>query len=179
MMYSLEGVHHYSIFQGEIDMHKQTKYINMTQEGYDKLLKELRYLQTTRKSELAADMKIARGFGDISENAEYQSVRQDMVNLDMDIAKLELKLSQVKIIDASKLDKTKIHLGSKFHILDIDFDEKEEYTLVANGEVTDPFSHISVDSPLGQALINKCVGESVIVDTPNGKRSLKILKLVG
>lgn len=153
--------------------------ILVTEEEYKQLTDELEYRKVTKRKEIAEKIKIALGFGDLSENAEYSEAKEDQNINESKIIVLEDKLKRVKIVSHDTSVKDKIQMGSKVKIFDIEFEETLEYTIV--GTIgADPFSgKISQASPLGKALLDKKAGDIVEVNSPNGDLiKYKILEIL-
>ena len=107
----------------------------LTQEGYDKLEEELNYLKTEKRTEIAERIKTARGFGDLSENAEYDEAKSAQAENEQAIADLEAKIRHAKIIDSKEIDTKTVQIGNLVKLLDIEFNEEVEYTIVGSTEV--------------------------------------------
>ena len=157
-------------------MRKQKEVI-LTQEGYDKLEEELNYLKTEKRTEIAERIKVARGFGDLSENAEYDEAKTAQSENEEQIAELETKLRLAKIIDAKDIDTKTIQIGNSVKLHDEEFDEDIEYTIVGSTEVNLAENKISNESPIGKALIGRKKGETVDVEAPEGVIKFKILAI--
>ena len=129
------------------------KEILVTQEGYDNLEKELEYLKTEKRTEIAERIKIALGFGDLSENSEYDEAKNAQASNEIKIAELENKLRYAKIIDESEIDTKTVQVGNKVKVLDMEYNEEVEYTIVGSTEVDLSKNRISNESPIGSALL--------------------------
>jgi transcription elongation factor GreA len=151
--------------------------IYLTQDGHDKIKKELEYLKTKKRRELAADIGKARAHGDISENAEYDAAKDAQGMNEKKIAEIEEKLSQAQIIDESRIPKDEALIGATVKIKDIDSKEEEIYTLVSEPEADFANGKISVTSPVGKALLGHKVGNMVKIDVPAGTLNYKITKI--
>ena len=147
------------------------KEVLLTQEGYDNLEKELEYLTTEKRGEIAERIKIALGFGDLSENSEYDEANEAK------IAELENKLRYAKIIDESEIDTKTVQVGNTVKILDVEFDEEETYTIVGSTEVDLSQNKISNESPIGSALLGAKKGQTVEVNAPAGVIKYKIVSI--
>ena len=108
----------------------EEKDVILTQEGYDNLDKELNYLKTEKRAEIAERIKVALGFGDLSENSEYDEAKTAQAENEVKIAELENKLRHAKIIDEKEIDTDTVQIGNTVKVLDIEFNEKVEYTIV-------------------------------------------------
>ena len=113
----------------------EEKEVILTQEGYDNLEKELNYLRTEKRAEIADRIKVALGFGDLSENSEYDESKTAQAENEVKIAELENKIRHAKIIDEKDIDTETIQVGNIVKVLDMEFDEKVEYTIVGSTEV--------------------------------------------
>ena len=140
----------------------------LTQEGYDNLEKELEKLKTETRYEIAERIKVALGFGDLSENSEYDEAKNAQAQNEMKIAELENKLKYAKIIDESEIDTKSVQVGNVVKVLDMEFDEEVEYTIVGSTEVDLSQNKISNESPVGAALIGAKKGQTVEVTVPSG-----------
>ena len=146
-----------------------------TQEGYNELEKELKYLRTTRREEIKEEIAVARGFGDLSENSEYDEARNEQAKVEARIKELESLLENAEIIDESSLDAGVISLGSTAKVYDVEWDEELTYEIVGSNEA-DALNHrISDQSPIGAALLGKRAGDNVEVQAPNGTLHFKVL----
>lgn len=149
----------------------------VTEEGLQKLKDELDYLVTEKRKEVVERIKIARGFGDLSENSEYDAAKDEQAFVEGRINQLEKMIRNAKIIDATKTDQDVVGLGKTVVIEEIPDGDKEEYTIVGSTE-SDPLSgKISNDSPMAQSLIGHSVGDEVNVQTPGGEIRFKILDI--
>ena len=131
----------------------EEKEVILTQEGYDNLDKELNYLKTEKRTEIAERIKVALGFGDLSENSEYDEAKNAQAENEVKIAELENKLRHAKIIDEKEIDTDTVQIGNTVKVLDIEFNEEVEYTIVGSTEVNLAENKISNESPLGEALL--------------------------
>ena len=140
----------------------------MTRQEHEALLKRQEYLTTERRQEVAQNLQTARGFGDLSENAEYDDAKNEQAILEAEIAANDIKLTNAKIIDENEIDESRVHIGSVVQVYDKEFDEKVTYSIVGSAG-SDPLSNkISQESPIGAALLGKEVGDIVQVETPGG-----------
>ncbi len=149
----------------------------LTYEGLKKLEEELEYLKTEKRKEIAERIKVALGFGDLSENSEYDEAKNEQAQVEMRIIDLENKLRNVKLIDEDEIDTKTVQVGNTVQVYDEEFDEKIEYTIVGSTEVDLAENKISNESPIGTALLGKKKNEVVEVETPGGVITLKILKI--
>ena len=149
----------------------------LTQEGYDNLEKELERLKTEERYAIAERIKVALGFGDLSENSEYDEAKNAQAQNEMKIAELEEKIKYARIIDESEVDLETVQVGNKVKLLDIEFDEEVEYIIVGSTEVDLANNKISNESPLGAALLGKRKKDIVEVQAPVGVIKYKIIGL--
>lgn len=155
----------------------EEKEVILTQEGYDNLDKELNYLKTEKRAEIAERIKVALGFGDLSENSEYDEAKTAQAENEVKIAELENKLRHAKIIDEKDIDTDVVQIGNIVKVLDIEFDEKIAYTIVGSTEVNLAENKISNESPLGTALLGSKKNQTVEVEAPAGIMKYKILDI--
>jgi len=153
----------------------QTVYL--TEDGKKQLEEKLEYLRTVKRPEVTKRIGIAREFGDLSENAEYDSAKEEQGKLEAEIAEIEAKLKTCTIIDKASLDTSKVSVGCTVKAYDEDFDEEVEYTIIGSTESDPSKGLISNESPVGSALLGKKKGDSVVVKTPVGELTLKILEI--
>lgn len=153
------------------------KEVILTKEGLTKLENELDQLKTVVRQEIAEKIKIARGFGDLSENAEYDEAKNEQAQVEERILKLENMLRNAKTIDEKELSTDKVGIGSKISVKDIEFNENLEYTIVGSAEADPLKGFISNESPVGQALIGRGKGDIVDVTTPGGILKFEILNI--
>lgn len=149
----------------------------LTQEGYNKLEEQLNYLKTEKRTEIAERIKTARGFGDLSENSEYDEAKSAQRENEEEIAELEQKIRNAKIIDEAEIDTKTVQIGNLVKLLDIEFNEEVEYTIVGSTEVNLAENKVSNVSPIGKALLGRKKGETVDVDAPAGIVQYKILAI--
>jgi transcription elongation factor GreA len=151
--------------------------IHMSEEGYEKLKADLHKLKFVERPRIVAEIKIAREFGDLSENAEYHAAKEAQTHIERNIAELEFKLSRALVVKKDDVVKGKAYLFAKVTLVDIDDDEEEIYTLVPAEESDPDKNHISVKSPIGQGLLGKEVGDVVEIKVPAGVLKYKITKI--
>lgn len=155
----------------------EEKEVILTQEGHDNLEKELNYLKTEKRAEIAEKIKVALGFGDLSENSEYDEAKNAQAENEGKIAELENKIRYAKIIDESEIDTKTVQVGNIVKIYDEEFDEEITYTIVGSTEVDLAKNKISNESPVGAALIGKKKNDVVEVKVPAGTVKYKILSI--
>ena len=151
--------------------------IILTEEGYDKLESELNYLKTEKRTEIAERIKVARGFGDLSENSEYDEAKNAQSENEQKILELEAKIRNAKVIDSNEIDTKTVQIGNLVKLQDIEFDEEVSYTIVGSTEVNLLENKISNESPIGKALLGRKKGETVEVEAPDGIIKFKILAI--
>ena len=151
--------------------------IVMTKEGYEALKKELDELRTVKRADISEKIRVARGFGDLSENSEYDEAKNEQAIIEARILKLESQLSNVKIVDQENLDTDTVSVGCKVEILDVDFDEKMIYRIISSVESSQSDETITEESPMGEALLGRRVGDEVEVKAPSGSFTVKILSI--
>lgn len=149
----------------------------LSREGYERLDAELRDLKTRGRKEIADEISEARAKGDLSENAEYDAAKEAQGHLEKRIAELENTLATSSIIDEKNIDTSKSYLLSTVTILNKKMNKEMKYTLVSKDEADFSKGRISVDSPIGKALLAKEVGDVVEVTVPAGTLELEILKI--
>ena len=153
------------------------KEVLLTQEGYDNLEKELEYLTTEKRAEIAERIKVALGFGDLSENSEYDEAKNAQAANETKIAELENKLRYAKIIDESEIDTKTVQVGNTVKVLGMEFNEEETYTIVGSTEVDLAQNKISNESPIGAALMGAKKGQVVEAQAPAGVIKYKIVSI--
>jgi transcription elongation factor GreA len=153
------------------------KDVILTPEGLENLKKEIEYLSTTKRREVAERIKEAREFGDISENSEYDDAKNEQAMLESRIATLEDKLRSASVIDASELDANVVRVGSQVYVTD-EKGKKLAYTIVGSTEADPSANRLSNESPVGKALVGHKKGDKVKVLLPSGKqRELTVTKI--
>ena len=155
----------------------EEKEVILTQEGYDKLEKELEKLRTEARSEIAERIKVALGFGDLSENSEYDEAKNAQAENEALIAELENKVRYAKIIDESEIDTKTVQVGNTVKLLDVEFNEEVSYTIVGSTEVDLAQNRISNESPMGKALLGAKKNQTIEVQAPAGVIKYKVLSI--
>ena len=153
------------------------KEVLLTQEGYDNLEKELETLRTEKRAEIAERIKVALGFGDLSENSEYDEAKNAQAENETKIAELENKLRHAKIIDESEIDTKTVQVGNKVKLLDLEYNDELEYTIVGSTEVDLAQNKISNESPIGAALLGAKKNQEVEVAVPAGVVKYKVISI--
>ena len=155
----------------------EEKTFPMTLEGKKKLEDELEEYRLKRRPEVIKRIKIARSYGDLSENSEYESAKDEQAMVESRIAQIENMLQYAEIIDNEDVDKDEVSMGRTITIQELPDEEPEEYQIVGESE-SDPFNgKISNESPMAKGLLGHEVGEVVEVEVPNGTIKLKIVKV--
>lgn len=152
--------------------------IYLTKEGYKALQEKLDYLKSVKRDEVSRKIGVAREFGDLSENAEYDAAKEEQAQVEAEIVEIENKLRFGKIINQKKLDTSKVNAGCFVKLLDLDFDDEFEYQIVGSTESDPAKGIISNESPVGQALLGKKVGDTVQVILPQNNNATIRLKVL-
>lgn len=155
----------------------QSKKFIMTYEGVKKLEEELEYLKTVKRKEITEKIKVALGYGDLSENSEYDEAKNDQAFTEGRIIQLENMLKNAVVVDESEIPKDKVSVGSIVKVMDYEFDEEVEYTIVGSAEADPMNFKISNESPVGSALLGKKVGDVVEVAVPSGVSKFEVLEI--
>jgi transcription elongation factor GreA len=154
------------------------KEVILTPEGYKKLKEEIEYLSTDKRREVADRIRIAREFGDITENAEYDHAKNEQAMLEHRIAQLQERLLAARVIDKKDISKDVVSVGSHVRLRDVSAKETVEYHIVGSAEANPSQNKLSNESPVGKAILGKKKGETVEVATPRGaKLKYKILEI--
>ena len=146
----------------------------MTKYGYEKLAKELEYLKTVARPEVAKEIDAARELGDLKENAEYHAAKEKQAHIERRIAELSDILSRAIVVEPTKHAHNRVAFGSTVYLIDIDTDEKIKYTIVGAPEANPEKGLISYHSPLAKALIGKETGDEIEVNLPGGLKVYEI-----
>ena len=153
------------------------KEVILTPEGYKKLQAEIEYLSNEKRREVADRIRIAREFGDIAENAEYDDAKNEQALLEHRIATLEERLRDAKVINKKDVAKDVVSVGSKVKLRDVTAKQTVEYHIVGSAEANPAQNKLSNESPVGKAIIGHKKGETVEVTTPRGALKYKILEI--
>ena len=153
------------------------KEVILTPAGYEKLKQEIELLSNDRRREVADRIRVAREFGDISENAEYDDAKNEQAMLEHKIAQLEERLSNARVIQKRDVDLSVVSIGAKVRLRDVDANQTVEYTIVGSAEANPTELKLSNESPVGKAIIGKKKGETVEVTAPRGSLKYKILDI--
>ena len=154
------------------------KDVLLTKEGFKKLNDEIEYLSNERRRQVAERIKVAREFGDISENAEYDDAKNEQAMLEARIAKLTEQLAAARVIEKREIAKDVVSVGAQVRLRDVEAKQTVEYHIVGSAEANPAELKLSNESPVGKAIIGKKKGETVEVVTPRGaKLKYKILEI--
>ena len=151
--------------------------VYLTKEAYKELENRLAYLKSEGRVNVAEKIKVARSFGDISENSEYDAAREEEAQLEQEITQIEENLRNAQIITKAKMDSNKVGVGATVEVYDMGFEENLTFRIMGSIE-SDPMKGlISNESPMGKALIGKTKGDVVDVNTPAGVQKYKIVSI--
>ena len=153
------------------------KTIKITDDGLKKLQQELETLKTEGRTDIAEKIKVARGYGDLSENSEYDEAKNEQAKLEARILEIEAMLKNVEIIEDIKGNAKTVVIGCKVKVLDVEFGDEDEYRVVGSTEADSREGKISDESPMGKALLGKKLGDEVPVEAPAGEFKVKILEI--
>ncbi|MBE5802159.1 MAG: transcription elongation factor GreA [Clostridiales bacterium] len=155
----------------------EEKKVILTREGYDKLVAELDYYISVRRNEVSEQIAIARGFGDLSENAEYDEAKNEQSRIEAKIVEMENTLRNCVIVEDDDVDTETVGVGNTIKVKNMTKKMEQVLTIVGANE-TDPLhGKISSESPIGAALLGKKVGQTVTVEVPIGEMKLKVLEI--
>ena len=149
----------------------------MSEEGYNKLVAELREMETVQRPEISRQIAEARDKGDLSENSEYDAAKEAQGMLELKISNLKAIISEAKIIDTSKLDTSTVQILSKVEMKNVKNGMKMVYTIVSESEANLKEGKISVNTPIAQGLLGKKVGDVAEITIPQGKITLEIVNI--
>jgi transcription elongation factor GreA len=153
------------------------KEVILTREGFEKLRQEIDFLSTTKRQEVAERIRVAREFGDIAENAEYDDAKNEQAMLEHRIALLEERMRDARVIQKSEITADVVSIGSHVRLRDVDANETVEYHIVGSAEANPAENKLSNESPVGKAIIGRKKGETVEVAAPRGTLKFKILDI--
>ncbi|MBS6447226.1 MAG: transcription elongation factor GreA [Clostridiales bacterium] len=153
------------------------KQIVVTESSYQKLKEELDYLKNVKRKEAAENVGIARSFGDLSENSEYDEAKNEQAKIEAQISELEETISHAKVISDHEIQTDMVNVGISVTVYDMDYDEEVEYQIVSSREVDPLENKISDQSPIGKALIGTKVGDIISVEVPDGVAKFKVMKI--
>jgi transcription elongation factor GreA len=166
----------YIIIKGESRMSTSKKYV-MTYEGIRKLEQELENLKTVKRKEITEKIKTALSFGDLSENSEYDSAKNEQAFVEGRIVQLENMLKNATIVDEDEIPPDVVSVGSIVKVKDYDFNEEVEYLIVGSAEADPVNNKISNESPVGKGLVGKKAGDIIEIQVPDGVSKYKILSI--
>jgi transcription elongation factor GreA len=153
------------------------KEVILTPEGYEKLKDEIEYLKNDKRREVADRIRIAREFGDIAENAEYDDAKNEQAMVEQRIAMLEERLVSARVITKKDIAKDVVSVGSKVRLKDMAANKTFEYHIVGSAEANPAENRLSNESPVGKAILGRKKGEVVEVAAPRGALKFKILDI--
>lgn len=153
------------------------KEIKVTREKYNQLNERLKYLETEARGEVAAAIKAAKEFGDLSENAEYSAAKENQVQIETEIARLSETLTHIEILDMDEVETGAVSFGTKVKLLDKEENEEIEYRVLSTLEASSRKNIISDQSPIGKALMGHKKGDTVKVKTPGGEIEFEVLDI--
>jgi transcription elongation factor GreA len=174
LYYSHVSVYTTQCARGQTNMEKTNDELLLTKGGLEKLEKELNHLRTVKRKDIAARIKEAISFGDITDNSEYEDAKNEQAFIEGRIITLEKMLRRARILEKEDNDDLHIVLGSTVILKDLDLNEKQEYTLVSTAEADPTDKKISNESPVGKAIMGRTVGEQVEIKVPAGTVKYKI-----
>lgn len=153
------------------------KQIVVTESSFLKLKAELEYLKNVKRKEAAENVGIARSFGDLSENSEYDEAKNEQAKIEVQISELEETIAHAKVISDHEIQTDVVNVGVTVSIYDMDFNEETSYTIVSSREVDPLNNYISDQSPIGRALIGTKVGDIVTVEIPDGFAKFRVTNI--
>ena len=153
------------------------KEVILTAEGYEKLKDEIDYLRGDKRREVAERIRVAREFGDIAENAEYDDAKNEQAMLEHKIAQLEERLLSARVISKKEISKDAVSVGSHVRLRDVDANKTFEYHIVGSAEANPAENKLSNESPVGKAIMGRKKGDVVEVSAPRGSLKFKILEI--
>ena len=153
------------------------KEIILTPQGYKKLQEEIELLSTVRRREVAERIRVAREFGDIAENAEYDSAKNDQAHLEARIATLEERLKNARVVTRKEIRSGEVSVGTTVRLKDMSSNKQFEYHIVGSAEANPAEMKLSNESPVGKAIMGRKKGEVVEVAAPRGALKFKIMEI--
>ena len=153
------------------------KEVILTAEGHKKLQAEIEYLSTEKRREIAERIRVAREFGDIAENAEYDAAKTEQAHLEARIAVLEERLKNARVVTKKEIKSGEVSIGTKVRLKDMDANQTVEYHIVGSAEANPAEHKLSNESPVGKAIMGRKKGEVVEVSAPRGSLKYKILDI--
>ncbi len=149
----------------------------LTKDGLKEKQEKLDFLKTVKRAQISEQIKEARAFGDLSENAEYDEAKNEQARVETEIAQLEKLLRNAIVVEDNEIDLTTVGIGTTVRILDLEYNEEEVYSIVGSAEADADKKRISNESPVGAALIGKKVGDIAEVSTPGGAITFKVVDI--
>ncbi len=153
------------------------KKVILTYQGLKELEEEIQELKVNKRKEIAEKIKEARAQGDLSENAEYDAAKEEQAEVEARIVHIEKLLKNVEVIDEDEVDLSTISVGCKVRLYDVEYEEEIDYAIVGSTEADPLHNKISNESPVGEALLGRRVGDVAEVDTPAGRLQFKVLEI--
>jgi transcription elongation factor GreA len=155
----------------------QLKEVILTAEGFEKLKEEIEYLSNDRRRDIADRIRVAREFGDIAENAEYDAAKNEQAHLEARIALLEERLANARVVTKKEIKTGEVSVGTKVRLRDVKANKTVEYHIVGSAEANPAENKLSNESPVGKAIMGRKKGETVEVAAPRGKLKFKIMDI--
>ena len=149
----------------------------LTEAGYKEMQERLKFLKEVERANVAEEIKVARGFGDLSENAEYDAAKEAQGLLEAKISKLQALIANARLLDESKIDTSKVLLLSKVEFINLALNKKMTYEIVPESEADLKTGKISITSPIAKGLLGKKVGDIAEIEVPAGKMKLEITNI--
>lgn len=156
---------------------ENNKEIILTTDGMQKLKDEHEYLKTIKRKEVSEKIKQALSFGDLSENAEYDEAKNEQAEVESRINQIEEMMKYARVLNDNEIANDEVSLGSKVRLWDVEFEEEVEYSIVGTAEADPDNNKLSLESPVGSALLHHKTGETVEAVTPGGIVEFKILEI--
>ena len=153
------------------------KEVILTPEGFEKLKAEIQYLSNDRRREVAERIRVAREFGDIAENAEYDTAKTEQGHLEGRIALLEERLAHARVVTKKEIKSGEVSIGTKVRLRDVGANKTVEYHIVGSAEADPAANKLSNESPVGKAIMGRKKGDTVEVAAPRGKLTFKIMDI--
>jgi transcription elongation factor GreA len=153
------------------------KEVILTPEGFEKLKEEIQYLSNDRRREVAERIRVAREFGDIAENAEYDTAKNEQAYLEARIALLEERLAHARVVTKKEIKSGEVSIGTKVRLRDVGANKTVEYHIVGSAEADPSVNKLSNESPVGKAIMGRKKGDTVEVAAPRGKLKFKIMDI--
>ena len=160
------------------DVNKVEKEMILTPEGLKKIEDKLEHLKSIRRQEVSERIKQAIGFGDISENSEYDDAKNEQAFIEGEILELEKIIRSARLIDTGDIKENEVGIGSTLKLKDIEFGEVDQFIIVGSAEADPINNRISNESPVGRAVLGRRVGDTVTVNSPDGKIKYKVMEIV-